>query len=321
MSALRRYPKRLAFCWLPGLRCPADQYRLSALWRRGLEPSPMTGRRQSRLARRLGVRVKVTPRDEALLRALARFGIASTAQLTALLFPAVRRDTASARLRRAFDGGLVDVRASDRAKPNLYTLGPRGRAWALDQGLAVAPVPRGDVQHHLGIVAVWTVLAAACHADPSARLARFTPDWELRRRPQVQVWPVVPDALVELRLPSGRLDFALEFDRGGERAREWRRKLDGYRLWFGTDPEQARQGLVVVFEGGPGRAAGLSKLLGDWPNWQVLQAAPDLGRLLPRVIELGSPYALPLRQGEAPARNSMQRNAESMLEEQGLSDA
>jgi hypothetical protein len=249
------------------------------------------------------VTVRLTPRDERLLRAVARFGIVRTPDLVRLLFPNTRPDTAARRLRKAFDAGLLDVRAGDRARPNVYSLGPRGRAWAQREGVRVSHIPRGDIEHHAATVAAWSSLAAGCGKTAGVQLRRFIPDWELRKRPDCVGAPVIPDALVELAIENRRLAFALEVDRGGERALEWRRKLDGYRRWLDASPAQ-RIGLVVLAEGGPRRRAGLEVLADGVAAWCVVLGAAEIDALLPRIITVASPYAPPLLQGQVWTRKS-----------------
>src|SRR5207244_3747196 len=87
-----------------------DTSGLRALRPRGQGSAAMK-RRIPRDRRRAGVRVVLGQRDEAMLRALARFRIARTDDLTSLFFRDVRRDTAAARLRRLHDAGLLEARS------------------------------------------------------------------------------------------------------------------------------------------------------------------------------------------------------------------
>lgn len=261
----------------------------------------MTQLRQSRSLRRAGVRLKLTARDERLLRALARFGIARTPDLVRVAFGGTRADTAAARLRRLFDGGYVEVRAGDRSKANVYTLGPRGRAWCREAGITVARVPHGDLEHHLAIVRVWTVMSRVCHDHGSLRLVRFVPDWEIRLRKDF-TFLVVPDALVEMAAGGRRVVFALEVDRGGERALEWRRKLQRYGNSVGTGlTGRDTPGLVVLFEGGARRQKLLEEIVWTWAGWTLvahLSAAENLPWRVLTAFSAHSPDAPPLREGE-----------------------
>src|SRR5207249_9420572 len=141
------------------------------------------------------------------------------------------RDTAAERLRRLYDGGLLDVRSAERSEENLYSLGPKGREWLKERGIATGAMPRGGLKHHLGIVEAWVGLAGAAHASQSFSLELFRPDWEIREHPEGREARLVPDALVQLGLGDGgpgAFRFALEVDRGTERPPELRKKVQLY---------------------------------------------------------------------------------------------
>ena len=200
-------------------------------------------RRIARDRRRAGVRVLLSQRDEALLRALARFRIARTDDLAELFFRGIRRDTAATRLRKLHDSGFIEARSVGLNEPNVYQLGPEGRSWAEDRTLAASPPPASPATHHLAIVRLWAKLAAALAEDDTFRLRRFEADWELRARIVGSGAPVVPDAAIEIvpRAPGSRPDvrIALEVDLTTERPGVLRRKLEVYevsRCFDGSDP-------------------------------------------------------------------------------------
>lgn len=221
--------------------------------------------RQPRDVRRRGREARLSPRDEALLRALARFRIARTSDLADLVFGGTRRDTAARRLRSLYDARYLDVIAGDRAAENVYTLGDRGREWARSHDVAVGRRPR-ETAHHLAVVRVWVSLALAVHECPDLRLHLVRPDWELRGH----ALTVVPDAMVELRVSWGRqvdqlFRICVEVDRGTEPLATIREKLRGYVLsslrpdgllgWEGF-------GLLLVLDGrGVARAAQVAAAL------------------------------------------------------------
>jgi hypothetical protein len=190
--------------------------------------------RISRSRRRAGVRVVLGARDHGLLRALARFRLARTNDLTALFFPGVRRDTASARLRKLHDAGFIGARLSSLSEQNTYQLGPAGRAWADEHGVAAGPPPAPPAAHHLAIVRLWAKLAVALAADQTRLLRRFEADWELRARLAGSGAPVLPDAAIEI---GGRergaalvIRIALEVDLSTERPGVLRRKVANYEV-------------------------------------------------------------------------------------------
>lgn len=205
-------------------------------------------KRQPRNRRRPGSSVVLTERDQALLTALTRFRIARTSDLVRLLFAEARRDTASHRLRRLFDGGYLEAIVGNRAVENVYRLGPAGRRWAAAQGLRLVSPPRSALDHHLAVVRAWVDLARVCHELSGGRLLRVLPEWELRLLPETAAYRVVPDALMEMSLPGPEngaqlLRMALEVDLGTEGERVLRAKVRSYcrlvsfgeGLWGWTD--------------------------------------------------------------------------------------
>jgi DNA-binding transcriptional ArsR family regulator len=234
--------------------------------------------RQSRTARRTGAVIDLTARDEALLRALGRFRVARTSQLAALFFAGVRRDTAAERLRRLYDAGLLDVRSAERSEENLYSLGPKGREWLKERGIATGAMPRGGLKHHLGIVEAWVELAGAAHASQSFSLELFRPDWEIREHLEGRDARLVPDALVQLGPGDGGLGglrFALEVDRGTERPPELRIKVQLYealRTGPGGIYGWRELGLVVAIDGaGKRRQEAVEEILQqEWGSWWLL---------------------------------------------------
>jgi len=229
--------------------------------------------RSPRTQRRPGVRVVLGPRDEALLRGLARFRVATTSQLVSLFFRGVRRDTAAVRLRRLYDAGVLDVAHSGLNAENIYAIGPAGRRWLAARGLSAGAPPRGQLDHHLGLVGLWTGLAAALHGSSALHLVRFTPDWEGRQQKAGTGALVIPDAevLLTLRPEAGgpnRVRLFVELDLGTERHGALARKLVAYAA---ESPGEAT-GLVVILEGaGDARLAAVRRLVAEhWPSWSLV---------------------------------------------------
>jgi hypothetical protein len=226
-------------------------------------------RRIARDRRRAGVRAVLGPRDEALLRALARFRIARTDDLTSLFFRGVRRDTAATRLRKLHDAGLLEVRSGGLNAQNVYVLGPGGRGWVEERGMAVGAPPAAPFGHSLAIVRLWARLAAALSEDGSLKLRRFEPDWELRARLAGSGAPVVPDAAIEIvsrqleTLPNVRI--ALEVDLTTERPGALRRKLAPYEVSRCFDWGGPVTLVVVLFGAGARRVVSVRSLVeAEW---------------------------------------------------------
>jgi hypothetical protein len=228
-----------------------------------------------RSQRRVGIKVVLGARDQALLRSLGRMRAARSGDLLALFFQGVRKDTGMSRLRRLLDGGFLDVRVGGLSEQNVYSLGPLGRDWADDQGLEHALPPQGDPSHHLALVHAWAGLANALHRQESLRLIRFSPDWELRRELAGSLASVIPDARIEIEgralgTPRRRTSLALEVDLGQERRGELQRKLSAYESDAGWGPSGGR--LVVLLVGaGPRRRESVEKLMGALPRpWSLV---------------------------------------------------
>ena len=220
--------------------------------------------RQPRGQRRAGQEVVLTPRDQELLRALARLRVARTGALVRLCLGSVRRDTAARRLRRLFDAGFLAVRATEATQENLYMLGPKGREFVRGEGEAEPRVPRGGLDHHLSIVETWVSLATLELPDVGLQLARA--DWELRTEFGGAL-PIVPDLFAVLNAPAGPVPLAVEVDLGTEPLKVLRAKLATY-AWLTL----SRQGLFGWAEFGvcialrrKGRIPFMRELLAE--NW------------------------------------------------------
>ncbi len=135
------------------------------------------------------------------------------------------------------------------------------------------------MDHHLAIVSAWVDLAVAAHATDAVTLVRVRPDWELRECPEARYAPVVPDALVELRMGSKddavTVRFALEVDRGTEGMTELGRKLAAYRHALASPAglfgwREVGLGFTLV-DAGPPRRAAIERLVdSSWCNWWTL---------------------------------------------------
>lgn len=275
----------------------------------------MTGKpvgrvRQPRDLPRKGVRVELNERDEALLAALARFGIARTGDLVTLVFAGTRPDTAARRLRRLLDAGYLNAEVADRAKENVYQLGPGGRRWAADRGVKETRPPRSERAHHLAVVRTWVELARTCHDITGVEMTRVTPEWELRARPEAAAYPAMPDAMFEMTValappPPAIVRMAVEVDLSSERSPILRRKVTNYRRLLGAEEGLwgwTEFGLAFVVSGwSDQRRQGLAEMLGaTWPGWWVLwelEAGPSAA-LAELLGALGHPLtASPGRKG------------------------
>jgi len=226
--------------------------------------------------------VKLTTRDEALIRALGRFRIATSGNLGELFFPGRNRDVLMSRLRKLYDAGFVEVHAPERAAENVYSLGRRGRRWLEGQGIAAGSAPRGPWAHHLGIVQLWVKLAATAHLLARTKLVSFRPEWEIREGLEESL-AVIPDAVVELDRwgtdRSSRLRLALEVDRGTEALRVLAGKVQTYASmsslpWWSTPAGSDVTVVLFLLDEGERRERQVRELLeaklsgrfGVWTN-------------------------------------------------------
>ena len=253
-------------------------------------------RRQPRNRRRQGIRVHLTERDELLLHALARFRLARTSDLLDYAFAGVRRDTGIARLRRLFDTKHLAVLPPRQGAENVYRLGPAGCRFLREQGVEMGRVPRGGLEHHLGVVGAWIALAGIQEMG----LERCLPDWELREHFTVPDLPVIPDLFALVRFGESVYALAVEVDRGTENVSVLGRKLEVYRSRWGRPPGlfgYERFGIVVVSYG-PARRSGLSATIkkawvvpcvlwegGESPRAVLLKLFEEMAGPL-----MGSPY-------------------------------
>jgi hypothetical protein len=216
-------------------------------------------RRQLRHRRRRGVAAQLTERDAAVLHALSRFRLARTSDLVAYAFDGVRRDTAAVRLRRLFDTKYLAILPPEQGKENVYRLGPAGKAYLAEEGVAAAGVPRGGLEHHLAIVETWVAVAGLDELD----LERALPDWELREQFRTTELQVVPDLFLLARVGDLQHAVAVEVDRGTESLPVLNRKLEAYRSLWGQAPGlfgYDRFGVAVVCHA-PARRAQLAAAL------------------------------------------------------------
>ncbi|MBI1797170.1 MAG: replication-relaxation family protein [Candidatus Eisenbacteria bacterium] len=258
--------------------------------------------RIARDRRRAGVRVILGARDQALLRALARFRVARTDDLTALFFAGVRRDTASTRLRKLHDARFIEARLSSLSEQNAYQLGPAGRAWADEHGVAAGPPPAPPAAHHLTIVRLWARLAAALAADQTFRLHRFEPDWEVRTRLAGTGAPVVPDAAIEIggREPqaSSVTCIALEVDLTTERPGVLRRKLSPYEVSHCFAGEGPVALAVVLVGAGERRVSSVRSLVeSTWTGIGHVLLETEWPSVLLRQLREGPPTPSPSGKG------------------------
>jgi hypothetical protein len=156
------------------------------------------------------VSVRLSERD---MRVVAKCAISkwlTTGQLARLYFPNVTPDAVRKSLRRLVEAGYLVVHREHQMAEALHGLGPKGRALLEAKGVMaeVTRRPPRQIEHLVGINDV----RVALEVRPS-QVAYFFASWELQGLGWVH--PVIPDAVVGLKLPDRRT-FLMEYDRGTE---------------------------------------------------------------------------------------------------------
>jgi len=134
----------------------------------------------------------------------------TTGQLTRLYFPNVTPDAVRKSLRRLGEAGYLVVHREHQMTEALHGLGPKGKVLLEAKGVPAEVVrrPPRQIEHLVGINDV----RVAVEVRP-AQVAYFFACWELQALGWVH--PVIPDAVVGLKLPD-RQTFLMEYDRGTE---------------------------------------------------------------------------------------------------------
>lgn len=227
--------------------------------------------RRPRSTRPVAKRYQVTARDKEIVYAVARMAQATSDQLRRLFF--TEPSTAARRLAKLVALRLLDVRVCGQSDPNIYIIGTKGlELLRVEQEVEDAEVHRGRVGRHLDLhlrylndVRVELVLGARRRQD--IVVETFRSDLDLRRASGAPSPPYIPDALVELKLPSGRLVLVVEVDTGTEGRGVFAAKAQwtvdawnsGARVW-GAEPGLWRP---VVFVPSTGRAKALARAIQD----------------------------------------------------------
>lgn len=178
-------------------------------------------------------------RDRACLRILYRCDVATTSQLTTLVYR--RRQTAQERLSTLYELGYLDRAVlppiSRGGSPLAFRLSAKGRRRLHYDSLTRFRAGT-QLRHSLNVVETVCALVRAPTGDG---------------RPLVQVWyseymasdllpGVYPDSVAALQTPTGSAVFSLEIDEGTEHGPQIRDKLARY-----GDALRGRSGWHVVF--------------------------------------------------------------------------
>ena len=168
------------------------------------------------------VNVRLSERD---IRVVCKCAISkwlTTGQLARLYFPQVTPDAVRKSLRRLVEAGYLGVHREHQMAEALHGLGPKGKVLLEAKGITaeVTRKPPRQIEHVVGINDV----RVAVEVKPQ-QVAYFFACWELPGLGWVH--PVIPDALLGLRLPERRT-FFVEYDRATETLPTLLGKLRGY---------------------------------------------------------------------------------------------
>jgi hypothetical protein len=154
--------------------------------------------------------VRLSERDLRVLTKCAVSKWLATGQLARLYFPNVTPDAVRKSLRRLVESGYLVVHREHQMAEALHGLGPKGKALLEAKGIPaeVTRKPPRQIEHLVGI----NDLRVAVEMR-SSQVAYFFACWELQALGWVH--PVIPDAVVGLKLPDRRT-FLVEYDRGTE---------------------------------------------------------------------------------------------------------
>jgi hypothetical protein len=168
------------------------------------------------------VSVRLSERDNRVVSKCAVSKWLTTGQLSRLYFPKVTPDAVRKSLRRLVEAGYLVVHREHQMAEALHGLGPKGKVLLEAKGVTaeVTRKPPRQIEHMVGINDV----RVAVEVGPT-QVAYFFACWELSGLGWVH--PVIPDAVVGLRMPQRRT-FLVEYDRSTETLSTLVAKLRGY---------------------------------------------------------------------------------------------
>ena len=156
------------------------------------------------------VSVRLSERDIRVVLKCAVSKWLTTGQLARLYFGQVTPDAVRKSLRRLVEAGYLVAHREHQMAEALHGLGPKGKSLLEAKGFTaeVNRKPPRQIEHMIGINDV----RVAVEGNPR-EVAYFFASWELQGLGWVH--PVIPDAVVGLKLPQRRT-FLMEYDRGTE---------------------------------------------------------------------------------------------------------
>ncbi len=205
----------------------------------------------------------LTCRDRAALRILYRADVATTSQLTTLVYH--RRQTAQARLAALYRAGYLERAvlppATRGGAPLAFRVSPRGRRRLHYDKLTRS---RAGTQLRHSLNGVETVCALLAASPPNAAEPLVTA-WLTETMAHDSLRGVYPDAIVVLQGTSGSAVLCLEIDEATERGPVIRDKLARYETAL-----RSRPWYLLFVVGSPDRAARLAATGRQTPTYAGL---------------------------------------------------
>jgi hypothetical protein len=200
--------------------------------------------------------------DEAIITAVNRYHLATADQLCRFLLGSKSYAHMRSKASHLADAGYLLRNEELRPLgPVVYSLGPKGRSYLRELGVAVPErlkktVVRhygwGHLNHALGVTDILIAADLVAQRTPHVRLAALFNEHALKRKgvrvslPAGGTVTVCPDAWLDFRLEGDRWYrscLSIEFDRGNEWQPAWREKVRAILAWakgpyitaFGTE--------------------------------------------------------------------------------------
>ncbi len=216
-------------------------------------------------------RMRLTERDKLVVKAVNDFRVMRQDQVQRLFFPS--KNTTQVRLQLLWQHGFLKryfppVLGGVQTSTIYYLVDRRGVellkqefGYSGDHSRYSSKKSLNDrfLEHTLGLSEIRLAVELSCQQH-SLRLQEWQDEKAMKAdydRVQVQnkFVPILPDSYFSIDVPGGVLRFFLEFDRGSEQLKYFKRKIAAYWNYFRSGKCKARYGtnlirVLTVTEGG-----------------------------------------------------------------------
>lgn len=199
---------------------------------------------------------RICPRDLEALASVARCGFLTTTQLARLHFTDSVR-VAQRRLRCLLDHRLVmaSLQSEQLHRPTVFRPTKPGLELLLDgehnlgERTQISRLPKPAKLRHAIAIRDIAVVAQLLAARGSWTLDRTRFDSDLASEPVLRAAGLIPDLLLEVRVPSGEVSLFVEVDCGTEPLATLVSKVDRYDELRAGAAEYARAEVLFIVEG------------------------------------------------------------------------